>query len=172
MEASSEPGPVSFAVEHATKPRNKAEAERIATVYANAHYPWVAEAQHRQTTSMGEFGWMTSWRWAKDGVLMPRALDVQLNTAGRVSQLVVNSGPDVLADLPAVTVSKAQAETKVREEIKQTNAKVGVVTKKAYRVRGEWRALWLVRVIPDGGEADTMSVDAASGEVTWGTPPG
>ncbi len=172
LEASSEPGQVSFAVGHATKPRSKPEAERIATAYANAHYPWVSEAQHRQTTSMGEFGWMTSWRWAKDGVLMPRALDVQLNTAGRVSQLSVNSGPDILEDLPAVTVSKAQAETKVREEIKPATAKVGAVTKRAYRVRGEWRAVWLVRVIPDGGEAESMSVDAASGEVTSGTPPG
>ncbi|MFJ4011241.1 VanZ family protein [Streptomyces sp. NPDC090026] len=172
LESSSEPGPVSFAVGGAANPRSKAEAERIATAYADAHYPWAAEAQHRQTTSMGEFGWMTSWRWAKGGVLMPRALDVQLNTAGRVSQLVVNSGPDVLEDLPAETVSRSQAEDEVREKIKPAIARVGAVTKKAYRVRGEWRAVWLVRVVPDGGPAETMSVDAASGEVANGTPLG
>lgn len=173
LEASSEPGPVSFPVEGATRPHSEAEAERLAVAYANAHYPWVAEARHRETTSMGEFGWMTSWRWAQDGVLMPRGLDVQLNTAGRVSQLVVNSGPDKVEDLPAETVSRAQAEAKVREAVTVTTAHVRAMTKKAFKVRGEWRAVWLVRVTPAaGGQAETMSVDAASGEVANGTPLG
>ncbi|MCM1973362.1 MULTISPECIES: VanZ family protein [Streptomyces] len=169
LEDTSKPGPHSFPVDGVTAaPKDKDAAYRIAETYARQHYPWALKAVHRETEPVGEdaeFGWVTSWRWAADGVLMPRSLDVQINRVGRVSQLVMNSGP-AKADVPKVKITDEQAEKKVRDGFEvQEGTTTSVVTLKAVRRDGQWRAEWMVSVSVDGSEPYAMFVDAETGTV-------
>jgi hypothetical protein len=69
----------------------------------------------QETDPVGEkasLGWMTNWRWTHNDVLMPRMLDVQIDKAGRVSQIDVTLGP-TRADLPKPKLDAGQAEKAV-----------------------------------------------------------
>jgi hypothetical protein len=175
LEATSTPGPNSYPVDGVTTtPKDEDAAYTIAETYARKHYPWALKAVHRETAPVGEdaeFGWVTSWRWASGGgVLMPRSLDVQINRAGRVSQLAVNSGPATV-DVPKVKVTKEQAEKKVRDGFKtQEGTTASAITLKAVRRDGQWRAEWMISVSVDGSEPYAMFVDAEAGTVFDSSP--
>ncbi len=51
-----------------------------------------------------------------DGVLMPLRLDAQINTAGRISQLLT-AGAEDPKELPKASVSKATAEATALKSI-------------------------------------------------------
>ncbi|WP_055528095.1 VanZ family protein [Streptomyces graminilatus] len=183
LEPSDTPGPGSFPVSGATTPHNADDAARIADRYMRDHYPWAIHATIRNTYAVGEnasFGWMTSWRFRQKNVLMPRMLDVEINRAGRVSQIDVIQGPIRLSNLPAAKLSGKQAE---QAAIRQANKMASdngrelrglsahATTLKANKRENGWRPEWLVSTgITSEGDAgftpaDTAWVDAISGTV-------
>ncbi|MEU2158496.1 VanZ family protein [Streptomyces sp. NPDC019396] len=178
LDESSITGPTAFPVSAPeVTPLTQGEAGRLAKAYAAQHYPWSARGVTQvETTAVGESaeqGWITSWRWAEDGVLMPRALDVRINRAGRVTQLVVNNGPDHVDGLGEMKVTRGAAEAKVAEKLRGSADTVVAQTCRVYRVDGEWRALWLVKVqAAAASDSMVMTVDAVSGHVGHGQPLG
>ncbi|WP_354645258.1 hypothetical protein [Kitasatospora camelliae] len=97
LERTAEPGPDSFPVAgDGTPPASPDDAVAAAERYAGTHYPWALNETTRTVDAVGDgaqFGWLVSWRSVVDGVLMPLRLDVQINRAGRVSQLNVQQNP-------------------------------------------------------------------------------
>ncbi|GGU96519.1 hypothetical protein GCM10010275_38230 [Streptomyces litmocidini] len=72
------------------------EPRETARAYARAHHPRAEEAGAHATYPVGrraELGWTTRWTWTRDGVLVPRPLDVRIDRQGRVSRLDVTPGP-------------------------------------------------------------------------------
>ncbi|WP_217128143.1 VanZ family protein [Streptomyces sp. AC558_RSS880] len=181
LEASSEPGANSFPVATATAPQDKDDAYRTAETYMRGHYSWAAGATLHRTEPVGEdaeFGWITSWRFMDNDILMPRMLDVQVNRAGRISQIDVTMGPTEL-DLPDPKISKGQAEQLVlghlREEAEASGNPPSDVTVDAFTLKANdrghgWRPEWIVNSRPpheEGTESVTTTnwVDALDGTV-------
>ncbi|MFC9083256.1 hypothetical protein ACFTY7_41000 [Streptomyces sp. NPDC057062] len=63
-----------------------------------------------------ELGWITSWRWTYNDVLMPRMLDVQVDRAGHVSQIDVTLGP-TRVKLPEAKLDARHAEKEVNKAV-------------------------------------------------------
>ncbi|MZD20287.1 VanZ family protein [Streptomyces bottropensis] len=184
LENSSRPTQASFPVQGSVTPHDARSAYRVARTYMKAHYPWAEAASWRDTVSVGagaEFGWLTSWRFKERGVVMPRSLDVQINRAGRVSQLLVDFGPKHVK-LPAELIPAKRVEEIVRTEDAKHGGKPGALriqadVLKADRLKGghgPWRVLWSVSVTdtqctPDrdgaGCEPSQVIVDAGTGEI-------
>ncbi|MFH8517040.1 WD40 repeat domain-containing protein [Streptomyces gelaticus] len=114
LESSSKPGPGNFPVRGVSSaPENSDDALRTAEGYAKERFPWGLEGSHVKSFPVGdkaEFGRMVSWRSRIDGVLMPMRLDVQINRAGRVSQLLTRHAEGPVA-LPPRRVDEKQAVT-------------------------------------------------------------
>ncbi|MEN3586473.1 VanZ family protein [Streptomyces sp. ZYX-F-203] len=194
---STQPSVMGFPVPGAGKPTTEGEAYEIAKEYMQGHYSWAKEAFTHKTYPVGEkaeLGWMTSYRWVHDDVLMPRMLDIQVSRAGEISQVDVTLGPTEV-DLPTVKLDAAQAEAAVLEAlIAQNRANQGgdasraqlvklyqieAFTLKAAERDGSWRSEWLVNVVlrdesqtadsESSSGADMWKVDAASGQVYDGT---
>jgi hypothetical protein len=174
------------------------EAYRIAQTYMNEHYPWAKDAATHRTYQVGEkaeLGWMNSWRWIHNDVLMPRMLDVQVDRAGRISQVDVTLGPKHIRTAKA-KLDASQAEEAVREGLVAQNRanggsdldksdveakyQINAFTLKAVERGGAWRSEWLVNVSmraekpgvddpQESGEADMWRVDAVNGQVYDGT---
>ncbi|WP_240496556.1 VanZ family protein, partial [Streptomyces torulosus] len=184
LEDSSRPTKASFPVQGSVTPHDTRSAYRVARTYMKAHYPWAEAASWRETVSVGagaEFGWLTSWRFKERGVVMPRSLDVQINRAGRVSQLLVDFGPKHVK-LPAELIPAKRIEEIVRKEGVRNGAEPGTLriqadVLKADRLKGRhtpWRVMWSVSVAdaqctPDregtGCEPSQVMVDAGTGEI-------
>ncbi|WP_166026286.1 VanZ family protein [Streptomyces chilikensis] len=180
LENSSAPGANSFPVAGTTAPADGDEAYRIAETYMRDHYPWAAKTSLHKTVPVGEqaeFGWITSWRFMKNDVLMPRMLDVQVNRAGRISQIDVSRGPTAL-DLPTPKISKKKAEelalTYLRDEASANGSSLGDMDADAFAIkavnRGNgWRPEWIVNSQPPNAGPDvapaTNWVDALDGTV-------
>ncbi|MEU6229631.1 VanZ family protein [Streptomyces sp. NPDC047042] len=172
------PGPGSFPVSGATTPRGKDDAARIADRYMRDHYPWAAHATSRKTYPVGKkatFGWLTSWRFfdreGEGGILMPRTLDVQINRAGRVSQIDVTEGPTHLDDLPEPRLSAEQAEQVVVRQENAQSARSGrgpsgleahATTLKAIDRGNGWRPEWLISIGTGSGEEADSSAGVGS----------
>ncbi|MFS0692832.1 VanZ family protein [Streptomyces nitrosporeus] len=166
LESTSEPGPSSFAVPGAgpAAPKTADDALRIAMKYAEKRFPWGLENSHVKSFPVGEdaeFGWMVSWRSRIDGVLMPMRLDVQINTAGRVSALLARHAED-FTSLPPRKVSEKQAGAIASEY--EGGAKTAVDNLLAIRREGEWRAQWVITVSA-GTDSYPVYVDAETGKV-------
>ncbi|MBT2674517.1 hypothetical protein J7E95_27665 [Streptomyces sp. ISL-14] len=166
LEESSTPGPHSYPVPGSKTPRSAEDAYRIAFTYMRDHYPWAAAATSHDTYPVGDaaaFGWMTSWRFMAGDVLMPRMLDVEINRAGRVSQIDVTRGPTHI-DLPAAKIDKKQAEQRIQE---RTGTAAEAVTLKANDRGHGWRAEWIVNTnsSKNDSQASTYWVDALTGTV-------
>ncbi|MGC5343517.1 VanZ family protein [Streptomyces sp. DT171] len=167
LESSSAPGTGSYPVssDH-DQPNNKNDAFLIAKQYAAEKYPWALPNSTYQVSPVGEkaeFGWLVSWRHVVDGVLMPMRLDVQINRAGRVSQLNVQKGESKVT-VPPKRITADQAEDLVRKTMSDSSG----VTIKATRLvaeqrKGQWRALWVVNVIMSENDSYGVYVDAESG---------
>ncbi|MFF9087927.1 VanZ family protein [Streptomyces sp. NPDC014991] len=184
FEDSPRPSQVSFPVPGSATPDDARSAYRIACSYMKAHYPWAEAATWHETQPVGhkaEFGWLTSWRFKERGVVMPRSLDVQINRAGRVSQLLVDFGPQHV-HVPADLISAAQAEEMVRREESRSGTAVEALriqadvlkADRAKHWQGPWRVMWSVSVDDprcspdkdgDGCEPSQRLVDAGTGEV-------
>ncbi|MFQ6849713.1 VanZ family protein [Streptomyces sp. 35M1] len=165
LENSSKPGPGSFPVAGSPPaPRSADDALLIAKRYAQERFPWGLEDSHVKSFPVGdkaEFGWMVSWRSRIDGVLMPMRLDVQINRAGRVSQLLTRhaEGP---VTLPPRRVSEKQAIAIASEYARGANTATGNLL--AIRREGEWRAQWVVP-ISAGDDVYPVYIDAETGKV-------
>ncbi|MEU4036518.1 VanZ family protein [Streptomyces collinus] len=184
LESSSRPTKTSFPVPGAATPTDAAGAYRIARSYMKAHYNWAEAASWHETQPVGgkaEFGWLTSWRFKDRGVVMPRSLDVQINRAGHVSQLLVDFGPEHVK-LPAELIPAKRAEKIVRRREAENGADAGTLriqadVLKADRAKGwqgPWRVVWSVNVEDtqckpdedgDGCDPSVTIVDAGTGEV-------
>jgi hypothetical protein len=190
---SDRPSVMGYPVKGAGKPSTEEEAFKIAQQYMRDHYPWAAGASAHKTYQVGEkaqLGWMTSYRWVRNDVLMPRMLDIQVSRSGQISQVDVTLGPTEV-DLPEAKLSGGQAEAAVLDGlVAQARANqsghvdgarlkaqydVEAFTLKAAKRDGSWRSEWLVNVAmreqghgvgsePAAG-ADMWRVDAASGQV-------
>jgi hypothetical protein len=175
-----------YPVKGAAVPRTEDEAFKVADTYMRQHYPWARAASRHITFAVGEkaeLGWMTNWRFRHGGVLMPRMLDVQVDRAGRISQVDVRLGPTKM-NLPSPRVSQEDAERAVIEglasQARKFNAEppqgidAKVVEVKAEKRDGRWSPEWLVAVGPKGkvsgesaqkGAMDLWRVDALTGAV-------
>ncbi|MFH8520389.1 VanZ family protein [Streptomyces gelaticus] len=165
LESSSRPGPGSFPVTGSSSaPKNADDALRIAKRYAKERFPWGLENSHVKAFPVGdkaEFGWMVSWRSRVDGVLMPMRLDVQINRAGRVSQLLTRHAEGSVT-LPPRRVSEKQALATASKYSR--GAETGPGNLLAIRRAGEWRAQWAVPVHA-GDDVYPVYVDAETGKV-------
>ncbi|MFF2778932.1 VanZ family protein [Streptomyces sp. NPDC058052] len=188
LQDSDQPGVMGYPVAGARPPATDKAAYEVAQAYMRERYPWAANATIHKTYPIGEkavLGWMTSWRWQDDDVLMPRMLDVQVSRKGTVSQLDVTLGPEQL-DLAKPQVDTSKAEALVREGLDRQFAGRGrpspsdlvvkAVTLKAVQRADVWRPTWLVNITqgsqtpaaPDGstnGMTDVWRVDALDGQV-------
>ncbi|KUO16865.1 hypothetical protein AQJ91_33100 [Streptomyces dysideae] len=197
LDDSDRPSVMGYPVTGAKAPLTEQEAYKIAQQYMREHYRWAKDAVEHKTYPVGEkaeLGWMTSWRWLHDDVLMPRMLDVQVNRAGRVSQVAVTLGP-TRVKLEKAKLDAGQAEEVVREGLVaqyqangggdlskrqlQARYQVEAFTLKAAERDGTWRPEWLANVSMrpeepgadslEPGEAEMWRVDAVNGQVYDGT---
>ncbi|MDQ0811800.1 hypothetical protein QFZ63_003514 [Streptomyces sp. B3I7] len=186
LENTDRPTALGYPVEGTKAPSTGGAASRIAKSYAQRHYPWAMSATRSETSAVGakaEFGWITSWRWTHNHVLMPRMLDVQVDRAGHVSQIDVTLGP-TRVKLPEAKLDARQAEKEVNKAVAvqlQANGNAGAqsqthaVTLKASEQDGDWQPTWLVNVTwPSNGEGndsqepapvDMYRVNAITGRV-------
>ncbi|MFI0724320.1 VanZ family protein [Streptomyces sp. NPDC021224] len=154
-------------------PKTGQEALAIATKYARQYHPDALVSSQSTVTQVdpdAKLGWMASWRRVSaDGILMPMRLDVEINRAGRISQMVSADISDPI-DLPPVRVAKADAVEKARQSIANLlhdgqKFKVANVSLRAMDRGGKWRTEYVVSYItPSGDEAQSVSyVDATTG---------
>lgn len=173
LENSDRPTVMGYPVGGAKAPSTDVAASRIAKSYAQRQYPWAMDATMSETSSVGakaELGWVTNWRWTHNDVLMPRMLDVQVDRAGRVSQIDVTLGP-TRANLPKSKLDAGQAEKAANKAVTaqlQANGNAGAefhtkaVTVKAVEQDGNWQPNWLVNVTwPSNGKSDDSQEQAA-----------
>ncbi|AJE38919.1 VanZ family protein [Streptomyces nodosus] len=166
LEDSDRPTVMGYPVGGVKAPSTDTAASGIAKSYAQRRYPWAMGATMSETSAVGakaELGWITSWRWIQNDVLMPRMLDVQVDRAGRVSQIDVTLGP-TRVKLPEAKVDAGQAEKEVNKAVAvqlQGNGNTGAefhskaVTVKAVEQDGDWQPNWLVNVTwPISGKSD------------------
>ncbi|MEU5215208.1 VanZ family protein [Streptomyces sp. NPDC020807] len=177
LEDNDRPSVMGYPVAGAKAPASDKEAFQVARTYMGKHYPWGADAVAHKTYPIGEkaeLGWITSWRWVDQGVLMPRMLDVQVDRAGRVSQVDVTLGPKRL-HLEKAKLDAKQAESLVREAMAIQLADQGglldglqvkAFTLKAVERDGAWRPTWLVSV-STGAEGQELTPDAARTSDVW-----
>ncbi|MFE2460072.1 VanZ family protein [Streptomyces sp. NPDC059402] len=193
---STQPSVMGYPVPGAGKPSTDESAYKIAEDYMKDHYPWAKAAFTHKTYPVGEkaeLGWMTSYRWVHDDVLMPRMLDIQVSRAGEISQVDVTLGPTEV-ELPVAKLDAKQAEAAVLDGlVVQSRANQGgdvdraqlkklyeieAFTLKAAKRDGDWRSEWLVNLsvreesqdtTAESSGADMWRVDAASGQVYDGT---
>lgn len=193
---SARPSVMGYPVPGTENASTEQEAYKIADQYMRKHYPWAKDAVSHKTYQVGEnaeLGWMTSYRWLHNNVLMPRMLDIQVSRAGQIAQVDVTLGP-AKADLPKTKLDARQAEAAVLDGLfaqYRANAgrdldngqvkaqyRVDAFTLKAVERRGAMRPEWLVNVTmaeeqgsdPDAqSTADVWRVDAVSGTVYDGT---
>lgn len=183
------PSVMGYPVDNAAKASTQQEAYQIAQQYVHEHYPWASDAFAHKTSQVGgdaKLGWITSYRWVHNDVLMPRMLDIQVSRAGQISQVDVTLGPKKI-DLPPAKLDAQQAEAAVLDGLvtqAKTNHSVGMTkdrlrdlydldafTLKAAQRDGTWRSEWLVNVTHKAnsesaaGSPDMWRVDSASGQV-------
>ncbi|MFB7636687.1 VanZ family protein [Streptomyces sp. NPDC056149] len=175
LESSSQTTSASFPVPGVTHaPAGEKDALPIARRYAEEHYPNElrdAEPQVYPVGERAELGWIVSWRRRDgNGVLMPMRLDVQINTAGRVSQLLVRSADDP-RDLPPVKVDKASAQRAALDSLGLPKGADHVRASEsellAVQRGGKWRAQWMTAFEADDKNVilEPVYVDANSGKV-------
>lgn len=186
LQDSDRPSAMGYPVIGSKPPTTDDAAYEVAQAYMRERFPWGADATVHKTYPVGgkaELGWITSWRWIDDGVLMPRMLDVQVSRVGTVSQVDVSLGPEHL-DLDKPKLGAKKAELLVREALaKQLADRGGVpddMTIKAFTLKavdrdGIWRPTWLVNIsqgtqqpapdIQTSGMADIWRVDSLNGHV-------
>ncbi|WP_328837042.1 VanZ family protein [Streptomyces europaeiscabiei] len=185
LEESSIPGPSSFPVADSQAPQDGDDAYRIADSYMRDHFPWASKATIHRSYPVGEkaeFGWMVSWRFRDGDVLMPRMLDVEINRAGRVSQVDITRGPTSI-DTPPIAVGKKGAEKRAlkflqkkasRNENFINGLKGEAFVLKAVKRESSWHPNWIVQVgvgaesgeMQEGDEtARNLWVDAINGKV-------
>ncbi|RAJ60254.1 VanZ like protein [Streptomyces sp. PsTaAH-130] len=172
LENSDRPTIMGYPVEGVEAPSSDAAASRITKTYAQRKYPWAMSATMTETVPVGEkaeLGWITDWRWTQNDVLMPRMLDVQVDRAGRVSQIDVTLGP-TRAKLPKVKLDAGQAENAVNKAVAvqlRANGNTGAewhskaVTVKAIEQNDRWQPNWLVNVTwPSNGKSEASQESA------------
>jgi glycopeptide antibiotics resistance protein len=146
------------------RPATARQAQDIATAYARKHYPWGPPNSKIQVSAVGNnaaLGWMVSWRRYHAGVLMPMRLDVEVDRAGRISQLSVRKGADV--SVPNVTIDKKTAAATALKSMPQcTKAEAGELL--AVDNGNTWHAVWRVVVSCETSSA-VMNVNAHSGAI-------
>ncbi|MEU5578835.1 VanZ family protein [Streptomyces huasconensis] len=169
LEDSDKPTAMGYPVEGAKTPTTERDAHEIALAYAQQHYPWAKSATVQETDAVGEnasLGWMTNWRWTRNDVLMPRMLDVQVDRAGRVSQVDVTRGP-TRADVPTAKLDAKQAEKAAGKAVAAESKANGstdfgihtqAVALKADNLEGAWTPYWLVNVAPPATSEDEEAV--------------
>ncbi|UQA95524.1 VanZ family protein [Streptomyces halobius] len=175
LENSSETTSASYPVSGVSNaPTGEQDALRIARTYAEAHFAKELHAATPQVYPVGdkaELGWMVSWRRRADsGVLMPIRLDVQINTAGWVSQLLARTAEDP-SGLPPLKVKKEQAEQTALGDVKRPGRAEGIHPAGsellAVQRDGKWRIQWLTTFAADDPsvEIPPVYVDATTGKV-------
>ncbi|WP_405589975.1 VanZ family protein [Streptomyces sp. NBC_01190] len=151
-------------------PRRPQDALPIASRYARDHFPWGLKNAQPRTYPVGDsaqFGWVVSWRRRDaNGVLMPMRLDVQIDTGGRVSQLLVRHVDDPTS-LPPIKVSNAKAAATALATAEKTlpggtHASVADSELLAVQRGDQWRVQWLFAIKPATAQ---VYVDATTGLV-------
>ncbi|WP_433892247.1 VanZ family protein [Streptomyces sp. CA-111067] len=154
-------------------PTTAADALAIATTYAQQYHPDSIRSARSSVAPVGkeaELGWMVSWRRiGGNGVVMPMQLDVEINRAGRISQMVTADIADP-GSLPPIRISRSSAVQRAKASVaallsSAQDLTVSHVELKAVQRENQWRCEYLVSYSgPDGKPIMAMSyVDATTG---------
>jgi hypothetical protein len=149
-------------------PKTAQQAQGIAIAYAKQHYPWAVRGSQVHATAVGlkgSLGWLVSWRRYHERVLMPMRLDVQVDRAGRISQLSARQVDD--QTLPKTTLPKSTAASTALASM-PTCMKAEPGELMATRLRGTWLAVWRVIVTCETSGA-IVNVNAVSGKIESST---
>ncbi|WP_432057263.1 VanZ family protein [Streptomyces sp. bgisy022] len=165
LEPESTPGKHSFPLDPpAPSPAGTSDAQKIAHTYAASRYPAQMAGASVKTLPVGddaEFGWITSWRTSEDGVLLPNRLDVQVNRAGRISQLVVREF-SASYDIPRDRIRKDAALRVVQNE---TGIDPDHASEHLIKRDGTYKVTWVVDVSHSADDVESFFVDSLSGEM-------
>ena len=147
------------------RPRTAAQARAIAVIYAHRQYPWGEPGSTIEVSGVGDhatLGWLVSFRRYHHKVLMPMRLDVQVDRAGRISQLSARQAQDV--QVPSVTVSRTTAARTALKSAPHCSrtAKATVGELLAVRSHDTWTAVWRT-IVTCGSSTTVINVDAHSG---------
>ncbi|MFH8347873.1 hypothetical protein [Streptomyces sp. NPDC018045] len=156
------------------RPRNGRDAKTIADGYVQQHCPAQLRGADVRVTPTGEKterGRVVGWhRRSPAGVLMPMRMDVQINVAGRVSRMLINTTPDP-ASLPPSEIDKETAGRTALAHIERSKGAAHVRPAEtelpAARRDGHWRTQWVVGFVADDPRMrfEPVHVDAVSGDV-------
>ncbi|MER6059359.1 MULTISPECIES: VanZ family protein [Streptomyces] len=160
LEPESNPGEYSFALDPpASPPKRDRGAQEIATKYAEDRYPKQLKGATAKTFPVGEeaeFGWITSWRTIQDGVLMPKRLDVQVNRAGRISQLVVREFSED-CEIPRNRIDKEAAMNTVEKEL---GIRPDAASEHLLKKDGKYQPVWVVAIEHSADDIESVFVDS------------
>lgn len=156
-----------------TSPRTAAEARTIAGTYARRHYPWGTHGSTIEVSGVGDhatLGWLVSFRRRRAGVLMPMRLDIEVDRAGRISQLSAREAPDVR--VAAATVARSTAARAAGKAVPACTGSAGRNTVTvgellAVRRGRGWTAVWRT-VVSCGSARTVVNVDARTGVAAVG----
>jgi hypothetical protein len=157
-----------FAVPGVSGPAaTREDAERIAVAYARRYAPWGlkdSKIEIRRVDEEAPLGWLVSWRRWEGEVLLPMRLDVVINPAGRISDLIARNIDDPA--LPPVKISEKHAWDRFEQHFgaKARGGERGESVLLAERRGGEWRVHWLLSA-EAGGAILSSTIDATDGTI-------
>ncbi|WP_411154107.1 VanZ family protein [Streptomyces sp. Iso 434] len=170
LEPESDPGENSFALDPpASPPKRDRGAQEIATKYAEDRYPRQLKGATAKTFPVGkgaEFGWITSWRTIQDGVLMPSRLDVQVNRAGRISQLILREFSEDY-EMPGDRIAKEAAMDAVEEEL---GIRPDAASEHLLKKDGQYQPVWVVAIEHSADDIESVFVDSLNRRIIDNIP--
>ncbi|WP_327436430.1 VanZ family protein (plasmid) [Streptomyces sp. NBC_01201] len=130
------------------RPSDKKKALLIAETYARRFAPWGLKDSKVNISRVDEeedLGWLVYWRRWDGKVLLPMRLDLRIDSAGRVSDLIERNIADPI--IPSVQVSKGEAwdvfEKNFSDEIDEDAERGEPILLAQYR-DGRWHVDWLL----------------------------
>ncbi|RPK60515.1 hypothetical protein EES43_17165 [Streptomyces sp. ADI96-02] len=130
------------------RPSDEKKALSIAEAYASQFAPWGLKDSKVNVSRVDEetdLGWLVYWRRWDGEVLLPMRLDLRIDSAGRVSDLIERNISD--PKIPTVRVTKEEAweifKKNFNDEIDKKSEKGEPILLAQYR-NGQWRTDWLL----------------------------
>lgn len=130
------------------QPSGEKEALLIAEAYASRFAPWGLKNSKVNISRVDEdvnLGWLVYWRRWDGEVLLPMRLDLRIDSAGRVSDLIERNITD--PKIPSVRVAKEDAweifDKNFNDELDKKSERGEPILLAQYR-NGQWHVDWLL----------------------------
>ncbi|WP_327333114.1 VanZ family protein [Streptomyces anulatus] len=148
------------------QPSDEKKALLIAEAYASRFAPWGLKNSKVNISRVDEeadLGWLVYWRRWDGEVLLPMRLDIRIDSAGRVSDLIERDIAD--PKLPSVRVSKEEAweifDKNFKDELDKKSEKGEPILLAQYR-NDQWHVDWLMST-KTSSHALEAAIDATDG---------